>query len=218
MKCPHCLVEYHAKVTEGRIGADVDGHYWLETDICPACKRMIVCFVEGEAESTQYGWVKSGETARRLVRPAGISRAPLPAAVPKEFTEDYLEASLVLADSPKASAALSRRCLQHLLREKVGVTPGNLASEIQQVLESGNLPSDLAESVDGIRNIGNFAAHPMKSESSGEVVPVEPGEAEWNLDVLEELFDFYFVRPAAIKARRDALNAKLSDAGKPPMR
>jgi hypothetical protein len=58
----------------------------------------------------------------------------------------------------------------------------------------------------------------MKSTASGEVVPVEPGEAEWNLDVLEALFDFYFVQPAWVKKKRDALNLKLQQAGKPPMK
>jgi len=72
--------------------------------------------------------------------------------------------------------------------------------------------------LDAVRNIGNFAAHPMKSQSTGEIVPVEPGEAEWNLDVLESLFDFHFVAPAKTKARKDALNKKLKDAGKPPVR
>jgi hypothetical protein len=33
--------------------------------------------------------------------------------------------------------------------------------------------------LDAIRTIGNFAAHPIKSTSSGEIVDVEPGEAEW---------------------------------------
>jgi hypothetical protein len=44
------------------------------------------------------------------------------------------------------------------------------------------------------------------------------GEAEWLLDVLEGLFDFYFVQPALLKAKRDALNKKLKDAGKPAMK
>mgnify|MGYP006890129522 CR=1 FL=1 len=43
-------------------------------------------------------------------------------------------------------------------------------------------------------------------------------EAEWNLDVLEMLFEFLFVRPEAIKKKRDALNSKLTDAGKNPMK
>jgi hypothetical protein len=74
------------------------------------------------------------------------------------------------------------------------------------------------ESLDAVRNIGNFAAHPIKSTASGEVIDVEPGEAEWNLDVLESLFDFYFVQPAALRKKQDALNAKLKEAGKPEMK
>ena len=66
--------------------------------------------------------------------------------------------------------------------------------------------------------IGNFAAHPIKSKHTGEVLPVEPGEAEWNLDVLESLFDFYYVQPATLKAKKDALSKKLKEAGKSPVR
>lgn len=142
----------------------------------------------------------------------------MPAEVPKNFTLDYTEACLVLSDSPKASAALSRRCLQHLLRESAGVKKADLADEIQQVIDSRQLPSHLSESLDAIRNTGNFAAHPIKSKSTGEIVDVEPGEAEWNLDVLESLFDFFFVQPALLMRKRAALDKKLSDAGKPPMK
>lgn len=138
--------------------------------------------------------------------------------VPTTIAQDYKEACLVLADSPKASAALSRRCLQLLLRSAGGANHGDLYGEIQQVLDAKALPTALAESIDAVRVVGNFAAHPIKSKSTGEVVPVEPHEAEWNLDVLESLFDFYFVMPARIKAKRAALNAKSADAGKPPLK
>ena len=121
----------------------------------------------------------------------------------------------MFADSAKASAALSRRCLQNLLRDHVGVKHSNLDSEIQQVLDSGKLPSHLAEAIDAVRVGGNFAAHPIKSTNTGEIIDVGPGEAEWLLDTLEGLFDFYFVQPATLKRKRDALNAKLKDAGKP---
>lgn len=134
------------------------------------------------------------------------------------FSKDYNEACLILTLSPKASAALSRRCLQNILREKAGVKKGDLANEIQQVIDSNKLPSHLSESIDAIRNIGNFAAHPLKSTATGEIVEVEPGEAEWLLDVLEALFDFYFVQPAILQAKRDALNKKLAGIGKPAMK
>lgn len=87
-----------------------------------------------------------------------------------------------------------------------------------RVLEAGQLPSFLAEGIDAVRNLGNFAAHPIKSKNTGEIVEVEEGEAEWLLDVLEGLFDFYFVQPAALREKREQLNRKLKDAGKPEMK
>lgn len=62
--------------------------------------------------------------------------------------------------------------------------------------------------------IGNFAAHPEKSQSTGQIVPVEPREAESNLAVLEALFDFYYVQPAQLAKKKTQLDAKLKDAGK----
>jgi hypothetical protein len=105
-----------------------------------------------------------------------------------------------------------------LLREEGKVKHGNLSDEIQQVIDAAKLPSLLLDSLDAVRNIGNFAAHPIKSKASGEIIDVEPGEAEWNLDVLESLFDYFFVQPALLKKKRDALNAKLKEAGKPGMK
>jgi hypothetical protein len=165
--------------------------------------------------------LKSWEGVRSrewFVYPRAATRPACSPEVPKVLADDFHEACLVIADSPKASAALSRRCLQHLLREHAKVKKGDLSGEIQQVIDSGRLPSFLTEAIDAIRNTGNFAAHPAKSSKSGEVIEIEPGEAEWNLDVLEMLFDFYFVQPALLAQKRNALNEKLAEAGKPPMK
>jgi hypothetical protein len=171
-----------------------------------------------EEPEEEPGEFKPTRATFRLVYPKAISRSPIPKEIPTEFAVDYREACLVLPDSEKASAALSRRCLQHLLREKAGVKKGDLANEIQQVLDSKQLPGHLADDLDAIRNIGNFAAHPMKSTVTGLIVDVEPQEAEWLVNLLEGLFDFYFVQPARAQARRDALNAKVEGAGKRPMK
>ncbi len=98
-----------------------------------------------------------------------------------------------------------------MLRDK-GIKPGDLSKEIDEAMKT--LPSYLAESIDAIRHIGNFAAHPNKSTSTGQIVDVEAGEAEWSLDVLEDLFDFYYVQPAVVQRKRDDLNKKLTDLGK----
>jgi len=127
------------------------------------------------------------------------------------YAGDYNAAAMILADSPKASAALSRRCLQHVLQHELNITKRNLADEIDEAIKI--LPSYVGDGLDEVRKIGNFAAHPKKSDASGEVLEVEPGEAEWSLDVLDMLFDHVFVAPAKKAARRAALDAKLSPSG-----
>jgi hypothetical protein len=221
MKCPHCLTAFHDNPHNIVIGVDVEDGWVLTRQHCPSCKKFVLALVNGypiyqpgTAVFTGVGQIKKVVQ----VWPKGTSRPPCPAEVPKQFADDYIEACLVLSDSAKAAAALARRCLQNVLREAAKVRAGNLADEIQQAIDSGKLPFQLAESIDAVRNIGNFAAHPMKSQQTGEILEVEPGEAEWNLDVLEVLFDFYFVQPAMIQKKRAALNQKLQAAGKPPMK
>ncbi len=187
--------------------ADPEGIWTVATTVCPTCKRATIKLCSGGPPERE-----------RQVWPKGVARAPLPKEVPEKYTGDYREACLVLTDSPKASAALSRRCLQQLLREEAKVKPSDLSKEIDEVLASKALPAQISEAIDAIRHIGNFAAHPNKGTSSGEIIDVEPGEAEWSLDVLESLFDFYFVQPAVLAAKKAALNQKLTDAGKPPMK
>jgi hypothetical protein len=179
--------------------------------LCPACRRIVVEFGSGSVSN-----VNAWDKTRRLAWPAAIARAAIGPYVPQEFAGDYREAVDVIPASPKASAALSRRCLQYLIREKAGIKKRDLAQEIEEVMKV--LPAHLAEAVDGVRNIGNFAAHPMKSTNTGEVLDVEPGEAEWLLETLEGLFDFYFTQPALLAAKRAALNKKLAEAGKPPVK
>jgi len=221
MKCPHCQTNFHDSPRSHDIGYDPDGLWYLEVCECAACHKLVLTLVSREAQKFAGiggGYLPGREVSRNLVRPKSANRPSPPKEVPEEFAADFREACLVISDSPKSSAALSRRCLQHILREKAGVKKADLAKEIEEVISSGKLPSHLSEAIDGIRNIGNFAAHPMKTTATGEILPVEPGEAEWTLDVLEGLFDFYFVQPALLAVRRAALTAKLASAGKPPIK
>ncbi|MBP9019446.1 MAG: DUF4145 domain-containing protein [Bacteroidales bacterium] len=218
MKCPHCLVEIYPNSKRVGIGTDKDGSWYIEVTQCPGCNKNSYYLVCYELRTNPGGTSKEVTKSTNLIYPKGTNRYPVPLEVPADFSKDYIQSCLVLSDSPMASAALSRRCLQHILRDKLKIKKSDLAKEIQEVIDNALLPADLLESIDAIRNIGNFAAHPIKSQSSGEIVDVEPGEAEWNLDVLEMLFDYLFVRPEIVKKKKLALNAKLSDAGKPNMK
>ena len=209
MTCPHCktrIFNYAQPVTTRNLksaeGSTVSAEIIL-TQVCPECDRLVVeyflkHYVGHEPDLREIIWPKLRSAAR-----------PVPPEVPEKFAEDYLEACLVLEDSPKASAALSRRCLQLILRDELGVSQGTLFSEIKEVINRPDIPSHISGTLDQIRKIGNFAAHPNKYKTTGEIVPVEQGEAEWCLELIEELFDFCFVAPARARQRQQAINAKL---------
>lgn len=224
MKCPHCQVAFHPQMETKDLGAagKVDGkscRWAVEMCVCPECRKPVLFLEEKRGtptgnpiHATAFQLVK-----RSMIFPKSAGRSPAPPEVPTPIASDYNEACLVLGDSPKASAALSRRCLQHLLRECAVSSKGNLSQVIDDAL-AVHLPAHISDNLDAIRNIGNFSAHPQKSTHSGEILDVEPHEAEWNLDVLESLFDFYYVQPAKNAAKRKALNGKLAEAGKPPLK
>ena len=217
MKCPHCFVSFHDAWTrwfDSRKKTDASSDckwvFRVRSTLCPECDQLIF---RVDRYSLSSGVLEKSITAY----PKGTSR-PVSPAVEGKFESDFREACLVIGDSEKASAALSRRCLQNILREKAETKEKDLAPQIQEVLDSGKLPSHLADAIDGVRVIGNFAAHPIKSTHTGEVIEVELGEAEWLLETLEGFFDFYFVQPAKLEKKRGALNKKLKEAGKPPLK
>jgi hypothetical protein len=219
MKCPHCLVafspKWEADVRLFKLRDDKlkrlawDGRI---TD-CPECHDKSIWIAKVDTRFSPER--ETGEYVLVYPRSGRVSMGP---EVPDVHAEHYQEACRVLSDSPKASAALSRRALQLLLRDVAKVKPSDLSKEIDEVLASNALPSHLARAIDAVRQLGNFAAHPIKSTNTGEIVEVEPGEAEWLLDVIEGLFDFYFVQPALLDKKREELNKKLAEAGKPPLK
>jgi len=216
MQCGHCSADYHPQTNMHPIGADAGGSAWrLEYEKCPRCQKFNMRLVWGISHPQSPNNVLHVSGTRAIYPKEGTARKPAPSVVPNPLQEDYNEACLVIADSPKASAALSRRCLQNILRDYAKVKPQNLNNEIDEVIASKQLPTHLSNDLHAIRAVGNFAAHPTKDTSTGEIVAVEPGEAEWLLDLLEGLFDFYFVAPDETQKRRDALNAKLKAVGKP---
>jgi hypothetical protein len=113
MKCPHCLVGINYEPQLLNAGTDEDpGLTWvIETSECPECHRRILALVLGECGFYGGGAVSQIITtvSRRYVHPKSATR-PVPIEVPDPIAQDYLEAAEVLAASPKASAALSRRC------------------------------------------------------------------------------------------------------------
>ncbi|MGE0827412.1 MAG: DUF4145 domain-containing protein, partial [Candidatus Binatia bacterium] len=218
MKCPHCHTGVNVEFEEHGVNKNPDrpGYgYELTTGECPECNRLIVLLNHGETEErkskdseTTWPALKAVER-EEVLYPKHVLRTVEP-EVPDKYKSEFLEACSVLHLSPKASAALSRRLLQKTLQDQFKIQRPSLAQEIEEFIQRGNTPSYLAEAIDAVRNIGNFAAHPLKDTNSGQIVEVEPGEAEWLLEVLESLFDFAFVQPIRLQERKKKLNAKFS--------
>lgn len=186
--------------------------WFYRSALCPGtnCGEVTIEINQRNGQGLRGEW--------HQVYPVGANRGPVSSEVPKNIARDYIEACNVLPISSKASAALSRRCLQNVLRD-AAYKARDLASEIDLLLNEPDpkkaLPQKLRETVDAIRNFGNFSAHPIDDKTTLQVIDVEPEEAEWCLEVVEELFDHFYVGPAAARAKKAALDVKLAAAGKP---
>ena len=174
--------------------------------VCPECRQDILVLKH------------SSNGTNHIVHPRFPTRNTVPTQVPKDISEDYIEACNVLNISPKASAALSRRCLQGILSAH-GYKGKNLAKQVDALLAETDarkaLSPALSTTIDAIRNFGNFSAHPIDDITTNQIIPVQEHETEFCLEIIEEMFDHFYVRPALAAARKAALDAKLAAGGKP---
>jgi Domain of unknown function (DUF4145) len=137
------------------------------------------------------------------------SAKPQPSYIPEAITSDYYEACRIRNLSPKASATLSRRCLQGMIRDFCGITKKRLVDEIDALrkqMETGiaarGVQEDTIDAIDHVRSIGNIGAH-MEADIN-HIVDVDPDEAQKLIDLLELLLDEWYV---ARNAREQKLKA-----------
>jgi hypothetical protein len=218
MICPHCstAVNYKFDSTYPQI---IDEKKKIGTEIsyatCQNCNKFIIYILTGLIKKSQFNEYFVYEVqSKSLIYPKEY-KSFNPDEIPKMYLEDYEEAMKVITISPKASAALSRRVLQKILRESYTICENSLSQEIDKFINLSGIPSYITDAVDAIRIIGNLAAHPIKDKNTGEIVSVELGEAEWLIEVVEALFEFTFIQPNKLEKRRNALNLKLENIGKP---
>lgn len=148
------------------------------------------------------------------LRPESSARV-FPEFIPAPLRQDYLEACRIKTLSPKASATLARRCLQGIIRDFCGISKGTLDAEIKALeaaLSAGKAPQGVThesiEAIDHVRKIGNIGAHMEKDINL--IVDIDEGEAQALIDLIELLFEEWYIereqrieRLARLKAIRD---------------
>jgi hypothetical protein len=217
--CPHC--DRPTTVTAEDVAAY---NHWVQITnstgpqqfaikviVCPnpECKKLTVEVAQSPIIKAGPGWTTGSATNHwRLVPESGAK--VVPDYVPKPITEDYTEACLIADKSPKASATLSRRCLQGMIRDFHGVAKDRLVDEINAIKD--RIDPLTWDAIDAVRSIGNIGAHMEKDINL--IVDVDEGEAQELIGLIELLInDWYITRHnrqqqlaavMKIKANKDA--------------
>lgn len=113
----------------------------------------------------------------------------LPDYIPSPISGDYYEACRIRDLSPKASATLSRRCLQGMIRDFWGISKSRLKDEVDALEDK--VDSDIWGSIDAVRNVGNIGSHMEKDINI--IVDVEPDEAQLLIGLIEQLIDEWYI-------------------------
>lgn len=143
---------------------------------------------------------------------------PQPAYIPTQIAEDYIEACRIKDLSPKASATLSRRCLQGMIRDFWGikVKSSMLSDEIKELKDK--ISTEEWSAIDAVRSVGNIGAH--MEQDVNLIIDVEPEEADLLISLIEDLFKGWYItkhdrkeRQMKIvelaKSKKEAKNAKV---------
>jgi hypothetical protein len=209
--CPHC--ERAVTISGGRISlgqhifsiGNAVGRRTLSTTfiVCPnpKCRKFTLTATLYESHATTSSHeVYDKELQRWSLIPPSASKH-FPEYVPKAIRDDYVEACLIRDLSPKASATLSRRCLQGILRDFWKAKPGRLVDEIEQVKD--RIDPVTWDAIEAVRTLGNIGAHMEKDIDV--IVDVEPEEAALLIGLVETLLKEWYVAREERRVRMDAV-------------
>jgi hypothetical protein len=216
-----CLATRVLEVGETYLGAQVG----VEIDaICCAneeCKQVDLVVFFGPWRWEDHDPTVDRDKAERFrLRPESSAR-PQPIYIPEPIREDYTQACRIRELSPKASATLSRRCLQGMIRDFCGIVRRRLVDEIaelERMVAGGGAPrgvqADTLDAIDAVRKVGNIGAH-MEADIDM-IVDVDPGEAQALISLIELLFEDWYVA----RSEREERLAKLQSvaASKEPQK
>jgi hypothetical protein len=170
-----------------------EGDLIILTDVTvcpnPACREYRINASLHRAKYNGSSWTYSRAPIQSWQLRPRSSAKPLPAYISKAIVDDYEEACLIVSDSPKASATLSRRCLQGMIRDFWKISRARLIDEIKEL--EGRIDATTWQAIDGVRKVGNIGAHMEKDIDL--IVDVDPEEAQILIGLIEFLIDDWYV-------------------------
>lgn len=200
MKCPHCATAAYIDWKEVVFPVpspeeDYDrGGYVIQYGFCPECEKLIIKLQHGlEFGYTEEYWIDQIDEENIIYPHYSVGRN-LNKYVPPKYAQLFRESEEVNNISPRASATISRYLLQMLLHEELHIQKRSLEDEITELESGNNIPTKLVTMLQVMRRVANFGAHPKKSTHSNEIVEVEAGKSAVMLDLLEEVFDYIFIK------------------------
>ncbi len=180
--------------------------------VCPneECQEYTLHVTTFDCRPAGYGAFRDTEQ-REIWRLIPDSEAKVfPDYIPEAILSDYQEACSIRDKSPRASATLSRRCLQGMIRDFWKVKKNRLVDEIDAIQDK--VDPETWDGIDGVRQIGNIGAHMEKDINV--IVDVDPGEAQYLIELVETLLTEWYVakheRQKRMAAVKDAAAKKKS--------
>jgi hypothetical protein len=162
-----------------------------------------------------------------IARPhfADYAERPINALVLEPFRRDYSEASIILEVSPRMSAVLARRIVGDLLKKYADKKQWGLTDRIRSFIDEGGHPSSLTTNLDHLREIADFGAHTQEAETQSDtgemevvIIDADRDDAEWTLDLVDRLFDYFIVTPAKDEGMRSKWDTNIAKTGRKPLR
>lgn len=192
-RCPYCGIPlstvndlHSSKIWNGHNysnydldGAGIRTYLHVQEYLCPECNNRTVLVA---------GYGKPYDSINNILLPNSLAKQ-FPDYIPAPIRQDYEEAYKILNLSPKASATLSRRCLQGMIHDFWGIKDKNLNREISSLKDKVN-PTEW-KVMDALRQLGNIGAHMEKDINT--IVDIDENEAEKLLKLIELLIEKWYI-------------------------
>ncbi len=162
--------------------------------VCPndECAQLSLIVDVSELKMSQSRGLKYwevGDLINQYVLFPEIKGRVFPDYIPKWLLQDYEEAFAIRNLSPKASATLSRRCLEAMIADFWSIKKGSLFLAIKEL--EGKIDPLVWQSIDSVRKVGNIGAHMEKDTNV--ILDVEPNEAELLIGLIELLLEEWYI-------------------------